>query len=104
MRTLRPTVRNGRCFLEVLNRRQEPLTVEPTRDMGAILAALGPASPANETLANEAWEYLTGHRCGQCGRVTSPHRLCAACGLCRHCCPHMPHTPQTTVTYLNHPQ
>ena len=90
MRTLRPTVRDGRCYLEVLNRRNEPITVEPTRDMGSILDALGPATSDNESVADMAWEYLTGHRCAQCGQPTSPHRLCPQCGVCRSCCCEQP--------------
>lgn len=87
MRSINPVVsEDGVCFV-VVNNREKPL-IEPTRDMGVVMEALGNAAPESEALANTAFEYLTGHRCPECHQATMPKLLCHQCGQCPSCCTH----------------
>ena len=85
MRSINPVVsEDGVCFV-VVNNREKPL-IEPTRDMGIVMEALGNATLESEALANTAFEYLTGHRCPECRQATMPKLLCHQCRQCPSCC------------------
>ncbi len=85
MRSIHPGVADGLCYVVVKNRQGESLT-EPTRDMGVIIEALGRANTETESLADEAFEYLTGHRCPTCQQAIMPRLICHQCGQCPSCC------------------
>lgn len=86
MRSINPVVsEDGVCFV-VVNKRDKPL-IEPTRDMGVVMDALGNATLESEALANTAFEYLTGHRWPECRHakadVSSMRPMPVMLHLCR---------------------
>ena len=85
MRSINPVIlEGGVCFVVVSNREKQ--LIEPTRDMGVVMEALGNSTPESEALASTAFEYLTGHRCPECHQATMPKLLCHQCGQCPSCC------------------
>ena len=88
MRLIHPIVKDGLCYIRIVNNQNGEIILDDTRDMGSVIDVLGGSALTSETLANEAFEYLTGHRCPQCRNATNPRLICRECGVCPHCCVH----------------